>query len=308
MQQNGPLMRVRRNPWSLVQGLDRRRMIDWVDDEIAIKCYFRARTGESLNLENPRTFNEKLQWLKLHDRNPLYTMLVDKVHVKNWVASKIGTQYVTPTYAVWDSVEEVDLNDLPEQFVLKTNHDNGSVCICKDKGSFDFDEAKVQLNRHLNRNFFYEAGREWPYKNVKPLVFAEEYLEPSGNATDLADYKVMCFGGKPKLIQVHHGRNARHTQDFYDVTWNRLKIMQEGLPMAPLPDERPVQLEEVLMLSKNLSEGMAHVRVDWFIVKNRPYFGEMTLYDASGFDVFTNPADDERIGGWIDLSLAYGPK
>ena len=254
--------------------------------------------GYSLDLSNPKSFNEKLQWLKLHDRNPLYTTLVDKLAVKDWVTNKIGAQYVVPTLATWKDVDEIALDALPEQFVMKTNHYSGYVAICKDKNSFDFDYAKKRLGAMMRKNLYYYA-REWPYKNVKPLVFAEEYLEPDETGST-ADYKVFCFSGEPKMIQLHKGRFSAHTQDT-----NHLDVRQPGYPLAESPQAAPIQLDEMLRLSRILSAGIPEVRVDWYINRGQLKLGEMTFFDASGLCPYENYEDDLRIGSWIDLSKAY---
>ena len=279
----------------------------FLSDELALRIKYRALMGSRLDLDNPKSFNEKLQWLKLHDHNPLYTTLVDKYAVKSWVSKRIGDEYVTQTLAVWKSAGDIDIADLPDRFVLKTNHDSGGVVICRDKSTFDLVAAKKKLAASMKRNYFY-ASREWPYKDVKPLVFAEEYLDPDESANgDLRDYKVMCFDGDPRLIQVHAGRHqGGHTQDIYDSSWNRTDITQVGLPMSLTPDEKPEFLEEVLELSKMLSSGMTHVRVDWFMTKDGLRFGEMTFYDAAGFEAFDDYADDLKLGSWIELPCGGG--
>ncbi len=299
-----------KNPFAIYKWLTFKRFTDVVPDRVHLQLLYKARVGNFANLKEPVTFNEKLQWLKLHDHNPLYNTLVDKYAVKDWVSQRIGAEYVTRTYGAWESPEQIDLNTLPDQFVLKTNHDCGGIVICSNRATFDFDSARKLISDHLKRNYYWGC-REWPYKDVKPLVFAEEFLSPEerfDEPVDLADYKVMCFNGEPKLIQVHHGRRTFHTQDFYDTQWNRLVMVQDALPMAKSGDERPSQLEKMLELSRVLSAGIAHVRVDWYIVRGKLLFGEMTLYDAGGFGAFDNPADDRRLGEWIDLSLAYGPR
>ena len=275
----------------------------FISDETAIKAEFRAYMGYTLDLNNPKSFNEKLQWLKLHDRNPLYTTLVDKLAVKEWVSSKIGDQYIVPTLAVWKDVDEIDLNVLPGQFVIKANHYSGYVAICKDKETFDFSYAKKRLASMMKKNLFYYA-REWPYKDVKPLVFAEEYLEPDETGST-ADYKVFCFSGEPKMIQLHKGRFSNHTQDTFDPQWNHLDIRQPAYPLADVTPAAPKQLEEMLRLSRILSAGIPHVRVDWYINRDQLKLGEMTFFDASGLCPYENYEDDLMIGSWIDLNRAY---
>jgi len=273
-------------------------------DEIHLKIMYRALIGKNINLDNPKGFNEKLNWLKLHDRNPLYNILVDKLAVKQWVADKIGAQYVSKTYGSWNCVENIDLENLPDQFVLKTNHDSGGVAICRDKSSFDFDAAKRVLRKHLNSNYFWWT-REWPYKDVTPMVMAEEYLEDEGFDTGLVDYKVTCFNGNPRLIEVHRGRFGEHTCNYYDQDWNPVTIDWAGIPVSPVEVERPEKLEKMLELSSVLTRGIPQVRCDWYVLGDRLVFGELTLFNGAGLD----PIDEKNdlwLGSLIDLSLAYG--
>ena len=237
-------------------------------------------------------------------RNPLYNILVDKLAVKQWVADKIGAQYVSETYDSWDRVESISLENLPNQFVLKTNHDSGGVAICRDKSTFDFDAAKRVLRKHLNSNYFWWT-REWPYKDVVPLVMAEEYLEDEGLDTGLVDYKVTCFNGNPRLIEVHRGRFGEHTCNYYDQDWNPVSIDWAGIPVSPVEVERPEKLEKMLELSSVLARGIPEVRCDWYVLGDRLVFGELTLFNGAGLD----PIDEKNdlwLGSLIDLSLAYG--
>lgn len=271
----------------------------WMPDKYYLSVLWKMVMGETIDWKTPETFCEKLQWLKLYDRKPIYTTLVDKYRVKRWVVDKIGEQYVIPTLAVFDSVDEIVLDNLPDRFVLKCNHDSGSVFICNDKGSFDLDSVKKRLAEALQKNFYWEA-REWPYKNVRPLVLAEKYMEDVSGS--LNDYKVMCFGGTPKIIQVHKGRNSGvHTQDLYDINWSLLDLNQKNCQLSNTSTVRPICLEEMLACSSVLSEGIPQVRVDWYVIQNRPYFGEMTFFDAGGYDEFVPKSMEYEIGSWITL-------
>lgn len=269
---------------------------DMPDDEY-LKRKWRHAMGKELDLDNPKTFNEKLQWLKLYDRRPEYTIMVDKYLVKDYIANKIGQGYIIPTLGVWERFEDIDFKELPKQFVLKTTHDSGGVIICKDKFKFNITKARRIINKSLKRNYYFE-GREWPYKNVHPRIIAEQYLEDS-NTGELPDYKVLCFNGEPKFIEVHKGRfTGIHTQDFYDEKWVKTDISQAGMPMSDLIMPKPIFLEEMLDLSKKISKGIIHVRVDWYYVYKKLYFGEITFYDGSGYDKF-NGNYDEKLGGLI---------
>ena len=278
--------------------LSSRGLLNRMDDEAYIKRVFKYSLGYELDLEHPKTYNEKLNWLKLHDRRPLYTRIVDKYEVKGYVAEKIGEQYVVPVIAgPWDSADEIDFDALPERFVLKCTHDSGGVVICRDKAAFDREAAKAKLARALGRNFYW-SNREWPYKDVKPRVFAEQYLEDESG--ELRDYKVMCFNGVPRLIQVHNGRFHHHTQDFYDTDWNLLPITQE-LPSSGTHTPRPACLEEMLRLSQVLAADFVQIRVDWYLLGQRLYFGELTFFDGAGYSDFEPEAYNRIVGNWLQL-------
>ena len=269
-------------------------------DDAYLKRYYKARTGRELDLDNPKTFNEKLQWLKIHDRNPLYTKLVDKYEVKQYVSNRIGSDHIIPTYGVWERFEDIDFKALPDQFVLKTTHDSGGVVICKGKDHFDLDKARKKLNRSLRRNFYYKT-REWPYKSVQPRILAEKFMvDESG--IELKDYKVLCFNGEPKLIELHQGRFTEiHYQDFYDIDWNKTTIC--NIHEQPHPDiaPKPICLDDMLECSRILSADIPHVRVDWYVINESLYFGEMTFFDASGFDLYKDDNDDLLLGSWITV-------
>ena len=293
-----------KHPLRVYSLVSRAGLTRFVPDEQHLRIMYRALIGKRLDLDNPQGFNEKLNWLKLHDRNPLYNTLVDKLAVKKWVADKIGEKYVTETYGYWRDAEDISIYGLPSQFVLKTNHDSGGVAICRDKATFDFDAAKKLLAKHLKRNYFWWT-REWPYKDVIPVVMAEEYLEDEGHESGLVDYKVTCFGGKPTLIEVHRGRFGEHTCNYYDADWNPVRIDWAGIPVSPVEVERPENLKEMLELSAELTRGIPQVRCDWYVLGERLIFGELTLFNGAGLD----PIDDEndsKLGSLIDLGLAYG--
>ena len=276
----------------------------FVPDELHIRIMYRALIGSKINLDDPKTFNEKLNWLKLHDRNPLYNTLVDKLAVKPWVAERIGGEHVTATYASWASAEDISIENLPERFVLKTNHDSGGISICRDRASFDLGAARRLMSKHLKHNYFWWT-REWPYKDVAPMVMAEEYLEDADGDAGLVDYKVTCFSGKPEFIEVHRGRFGSHTCNYYDTEWNPIRIDWAGIPVAATEAPRPGNLEKMLELSGRLSAGIPQIRCDWYDLGDRLVFGELTLFNGAGFDPI-DADNDKRLGELIDLSLAYG--
>lgn len=277
----------------------------WIPDKQHLQFLYRAQMGKSLDLNNPRTFNEKLQWLKLHDRNPLYTKLVDKYAVKEWVTEKIGSQYVTKTYGKWDQAEDIEISKLPEKFVLKTNHDSGGITICRDRSTFDVEAAKRKLAKHLRRNYFW-GGREWPYKNVKPCVFAEEYLEPD-NSGDLEDQKLFRFsnGRIVTLLITDRFTEFGLTKTFFDEDWRPLKLSEEGYSRKP-DTPFPLHFEEMKQLADRLACELPFACVDFYESSGRLFFGEMTFYPNSGFEHFDPEEWEEKSGSWIQLPSRLG--
>lgn len=271
---------------------------NWSDEKFLKRCY-KARMKKELNLENPQTFNEKLQWLKLYDRKPIYTTMVDKCAVKGYVAERIGEEYIIPTLGVWDSFDEIDFDALPNRFVLKCAHDSGGLVICKDKASLDLDAARKKLEKSLKREWFY-CGREWPYKNVKPRIIAEQYM--SDDNGELCDYKLMCFNGKVKCSFVcseRYSAKGLHVT-FFDREWNAMPFerkypaCREGLP-------KPLNYDKMLELAEQLSSGIPFVRVDFYEVFGKIYFGELTFYPGGGWEKFTPEEWDYELGSWIQL-------
>lgn len=298
----GKIKTFLQNPQYFITSPAAKGWLDWVPDRIYLKVLYRVLTGEKCNLKNPITYNEKLQWLKLHDRKPEYADMVDKYEVRKVIRKKVGEEYLIPCYGVYDRFEDIDFNQLPEQFVLKCTHDSGSVVICKDKNAFDKEAAKQSLNAAMKRNY-YSTYREWPYKFVKPRIIAEKFMvDESGD--DLKDYKVMCFHGRAQVIEVHENRfttGKEHTQTFYDRDWNKLSIVQEGLEFVKEERKAPPQLGRILELSEKVAQDMYHARVDWYIINDRIYFGEITFYDGSGFETFPNREDNVFLGQFICL-------
>lgn len=286
------------NPQSIWCSLGNHHLLNWIPDEYYLKLIYKARTGQKLNLINPQGYNEKLQWIKLYDRRPEYTIMVDKYTVRGYVEKKIGDEYLIPLLGVWDNPEEIEVDKLPEQFVLKCTHDSGSIQICRDKKNFDISSAKKTLKNRIKKGTYW-ATREWPYKNVKARVIAEKYMEDESQK-ELKDYKVLCFNGQPRLIQLHRGRYSEHTQDFYDTKWNKTNITQ-GLPLSSEIISKPECFAEMLELSSVLSQGIPHVRVDWYCISGKLYFGEMTFFDGSGFLLYDDPEIERKVGEWIHL-------
>ncbi|MBR6446466.1 MAG: glycosyl transferase [Prevotella sp.] len=253
-----------------------------------------------LNLDNPRTFNEKLQWIKLNDHNPLYTELVDKYRVKQYVTEKVGSEYVIPLLGQWDSVDKIEWEKLPNQFVIKCSHDSGSTVLCKDKSALDIDTAKKKLESSLKRNYYWES-REWPYKNVKPRIFAEAYMEDEFG--ELRDYKWFCFDGEPKAMFVASDRqkNDEETKfDFYDENFNHLPITN-GHPNSSTFIEKPKGFDIMKELASKLSKGLPEVRMDFYDVNGKVYFGEFTFFHWGGLMPFEPREWDLKFGDWIKL-------
>lgn len=273
----------------------------WMSDKAFIKKQFKYTMGYPLNLDAPKTYNEKLQWLKLYDRKPIYTTMVDKFAVKQFVSGIIGSQYLIPTIGVWDRADDIDFNSLPNQFVLKCTHDSGGLVICKDKKKLDKDKAIKKLNSCLKRQYFY-IHREWPYKNVKPRIIAEQYMEDT-HTHELRDYKFFCFDGEVKALFIASERqnSASETRfDFFDADFTHLPI-KNGHPNADILPDKPVCFEEMKKLAQMLSAGIPHVRVDFYEVNGKVYFGELTFSHWSGFVPFSPKKWDDIFGEWIKL-------
>jgi hypothetical protein len=225
--------------------------------------------------------------------------MVDKIKVKEYVSRLIGAEYIIPTLGVWDNADDINLDELPDKFVLKCNHDSGSVCICKDKERFDFKTAKRKLNRCL-KNDMYRIGREWPYKGVERKIFAEALLEDKEN-DDLRDYKVFNFDGKPTIVQVDFDRFTNHMRNLYDVDWNRLEM---EIQYPSNPDKIIAKLEGLqgmLKAASTLTQGVPHARTDFYCVDGKVYFGEITFFHGSGFEIFKPKEWDEKLGKLIIL-------
>lgn len=280
------------------------RFCQWLPDTIYLKIRYWLKMHKHLNLKKPKTFTEKLQWLKLYNRNPNYIKMVDKVQVKEYVSSLIGSKYVIPLLGVWDKPEEIDWASLPEQFVLKANNSGGNmgVVICRDKKNFDVQRAIRMLSKSLEKDIFRDM-REWPYKNVPKRVFAEKYIAPNNDARDLADYKWYCFNGEPTFCQVIQDRTTNETIDFFDVEWNHQNFIGLNPSVTPsvTPIEKPKNLETHLYIARALSKGIPFSRIDLYDTGSCIYFGEITLYPASGIGFFVPQHYDTILGNMIRL-------
>lgn len=271
-----------------------------IPDELYLRIAYRCVTGKRLHLNPPVTFNEKLQWLKLHNRQPLFTQMVDKYGVREFIKERIGEEYLIPVLGVWDKPEDIDFSTLPDRFVLKCTHDCGGVVICRDKSQFNKEEAINTLKACMRKNFYYQ-GREWPYKNVVPRIYAEAYLEDKGER-QLTDYKVFNFNGTPRLIQVDFDRYTDHKRKFFDTEWNEMDITFHRPYKSDKVIKKPSCLDEMLELSRKLSAGFPHLRTDFYIVNDMLYVGEMTFFHGTGFGRWTPESFDAEMGKWLDIS------
>ena len=269
-------------------------------DEKYLKKMCDVRLGYKLNLENPRTFNEKLQWLKLHNRKSEYITMVDKYDVKKYVAEIIGEKYIIPTLGVWQHFDEINFDELPNQFVLKCTHDSGGLVICKDKKDLDLIKAEKKITKSLHNNYYF-YGREWPYKNVKPRIIAEPYMEDN-KVHELIDYKFMCFNGE---VKCSFTCSERFSQEGLKVTFfdNDWKVMpfERHYPSSKNPPQKPLNFNKMLEFATKLSRGIPFVRVDFYEINGLLYFGELTFFPGNGFEEFTPLEWDYKMGSWLKL-------
>lgn len=276
-----------------------------IPDKLYLQIMFRINTGKMLNLKHPVTFSEKLQWLKLYNRLPAYTCMVDKIATKTYVIEKLGEEYIIPTLGVWDDPDNIDFDALPDRFVLKCNHNSGlGMCICRNKSKLDFEKVRSELRRGLKQNYFLH-GREWPYKDVPRRILAEKFMvDESG--TELKDYKFFCFHGEPCLCQVVSDRWTDEKIDFYDMDWNRL-IGLIGLSYDVTNSEMdipcPYSFSNMKRMAKILAKDIPFSRIDFYEINQKPYLGEITFFPASGFGEFRPKEWNERLGKLIKLPI-----
>lgn len=282
------------------QVLGYRGLLKNIADEEFLKRMYRISMKREPNLEDPVFYTEKLQWLKLYDRRLEYTRMVDKYAVKEFVAEIIGSEYVVPLLGVWGSAKDIDFDVLPNQFVLKTTHDSGGVIVCKNKSELDTRAVRKKLRRCLSRNY-YTCNREWPYKNVPHRIIAEAYMEDSRQG-ELRDYKFFTFGGVPKILYITQGRGRGEstTADFFDMDFNHLPFTIDH-DMAQTPPEKPKNFELMKELASTLSQGTPQLRVDFYEVNGKVFFGEMTFFHCSGMHPFHPESWDRTFGDWVTL-------
>lgn len=276
-------------------------LYDGMPDRDYLERKFEALMGTPLHLDAPQTFNEKLQWLKLYDRKPEYTMMVDKYRVREYIAQKIGAEYLIPLLGVWDSPDEIDFAALPEQFVLKCNHNSGlGMCICKDKSTLDLRKVRRELRKGLRQDY-YLPGREWPYKDVPRKIIAEKFMIDN-EVNELRDYKFFCFRGEVKCFKVDFDRFIDHRANYFDPNGNPMPFGEVVCP--PKPDKQlvlPENLDEMIALAEKLSGDVPFLRVDFYNIQGRIYFGELTFSPASGMGKFIPEEWDTVLGRWLQL-------
>lgn len=283
----------------LISKIAAKGFFDLLSDETYLRIVFWARTGNRLNLSRPQTFNEKLQWLKLHYRKDIMCKLVDKYEVKKIVSDLIGEEHIIPTLGLWNSFDEIDFDKLPDKFVLKCTHDSGGLVICKNKDTFDISKAKKIITNSLKTRY-YLHGREWPYKYVQPRIIAEQYMTDESSC-ELKDYKVFNFDGEPKLIQVDYDRFNGHKRNLYDLDWNYVDAQIEFPTDPNRIIEKPQNLTQMLDFARILSNGFPHARTDFYSVNGKVYFGEITFFHGGGFEYFAPEEFEQKFSSYLNL-------
>lgn len=289
------------NPYRIINLIAKTGIMNWMNDEIYLKMRYRATLGKKLNLKNPKTFNEKIQWLKINDRKDYYHLLVDKYEAKKYVSKIIGSEKIIETIGVWEKFENIDFSKLPNSFVLKCTHDSGGLVICKDKEKFDYKSAQKKINKSLKNNYFY-WGREWPYKNVKPRIIAEEFLNV--DSVGLVDYKFYCFDGEPKFLYVSQGLDNHKTASisFLTLDWKFAQYKRSDYKSFEVLPKKPNNYDEMIEISKKLSKGFPFLRVDLYEYNDKIYFSELTFSPCSGFMPFTDEKYDIEIGNMLVIN------
>jgi len=269
-----------------------------MSDEAYLKMQFALSMKKDLDLENPKTFNEKLQWLKLYNRDPLYTQLVDKYRVREYVKKTIGEDYLIPLYGVYDNYQEIDFEALPNQFVLKMNHTSGGVYVIEDKDKINHEQLEQEVNEWLATNYYWQH-REWPYKDVEPKIIVEKLMVDEQN-DDLKDYKFLTFAGEVKLFYIASSQPQGRRIDYYDLEFNPLAIEQK-FPKSKKEHQKPKNFEKMIELAAKLAADIPHVRVDLYEINGKVYFGEMTFYSQAGIEPFEPESFDKKMGDWLQL-------
>ena len=271
-----------------------------LSDKSFIKKIYKERMGKEINLSDPKTFCEKQNWLKLYDRKPIYTVMVDKYLAREFVAERIGEDYLVPLLGAWDSADDIDFSLLPNKFVLKCNH-NSDVTICTDKSSLDIEKVRKELNEQLKIDY-YTHKREWAYKNVPRKIICEKFMENT-NGENLVDYKLFCFNGIPKFVMVNSNRFGKEgvKVDMYDMLWKHMEMQDGHYPNAGDIFAKPACLDEMCKLAEILSKDTSSLRVDFNYWDNKLYFGELTFFHSAGLESFMPEKWDKILGEWVTL-------
>ena len=276
------------------------KLLKFLSDKMYLKIMYFLYFHKKLDLDNPKTYNEKLQWLKLYDRKDIYSTMVDKYEAKEYVANIIGEEYIIPTLGIYNTFDEINFDELPNQFVIKCTHDSGGLVICKDKSKLDLKLARKKITKCLKKNFYY-VGREWPYKNVKPRIIIEKYMEDS-KLNELRDYKFLCFNGIPKVMFIATDRQNGITKfNYYDMNFNFLDIKQ-GHPNDNRKIDKPINFNKMKKLAQKLSAGIPNLRVDFYEIDGKLYFGELTFFHYSGFMKFEPDKWDYEFGEYLNIN------
>lgn len=272
-----------------------------ITDKLYLKLLFFNKLGQWPDLNNPKSFNEKLQWLKLYDHNPVYTIMADKVKAKDWVAERIGWEHIIPTLGVWEKAEDINFDALPEKFVIKCNHNSGlGMYICQDKSKMNQDLVRKELAKGLKEDYY--AGKlEWPYKNIQRRILAEEFMvDESG--FELKDYKIFNFNGEPVLIEVDFDRFSNHKRNFYSPNWKLINLEIQYPSDSIRKIEKPSCLDKMLEFARILSKGVPHLRTDFYVINDKIFFGELTFYHEAGVGRFSSVEWEQKLGDLILLS------
>lgn len=296
------LIKLFKHPEMGIQYISEKGFFDFLPDKLFLEFMYRVKIGQKLHLDDPKTFNEKLQWLKLYNRKPEYIKMVDKYAVREYIAKELGEEYLIPLLGVWDDPDDIDFDSLPDKFVLKCNHNSGTgMCICKDKSSLDIETVKKNLRKGLKQDY-YKYNREWPYKDVKRKIIAEQYMEDDEKG-ELVDYKFMCFNGK---VQCSFTCTERFSSSglkvsFFDIDWNRLPFIRQ-YPQSTVDIKKPKNYDEMVIMAEKLSKGIPFVRIDFYEINKKMYFGEITFFPGSGYEKFTPEEWDLKLGEMINLT------
>ena len=295
------IMKYLKQPKKIIINLAYKGFFNWMNDRSYLKMLYKLKMNTSLNLENPKTFNEKLQWLKIYDRKEIYTTMVDKYKVKDYIANMIGEEYIIPTLGVYDKFSNIDFSKLPNQFVIKCTHDSGGLVICRDKKQFNQNEAQKKLNQSMKKNFFHN-NREWPYKNVEPKIIIEKYMQNEQD-TSLSDYKFYCFNGNVKYLYISMGLENHQTARiaFFDTDFKPAGFGRSDYQTFDSIPNKPKNYERMKELAEKLSQNNPFMRVDFYEINGKIYFSELTLYPCGGFMPFQPKEWDYKLGKLLTL-------